>query len=75
MAFEDLKKADSAITQKDCRISKPELQLATLESARDTRELELKKKLEEEMIRADIAVKEAGDLKSELARVKGQLLE
>lgn len=75
MAFEDLKKADVIVKEKDSCILELELQLQTLESARDGKESELKKKLDGEKVRADNTEKELGDVKSELSQVKEQILE
>lgn len=46
-----------------------------MEPAHEAKESEWKKKLEKEKVRTKNAVKESADLKSELARVKGKLLE
>ena len=77
MAFADMKKANDLIMERDSRVSDLELQVATVESARDAKELELKKQWEKEKekekARADKAEKEAGDLKAEVARLKGLL--
>lgn len=43
VAFEELSKADAAIKENDSPISELELQIQTLESARNTKESELKK--------------------------------
>lgn len=75
IAFEELKKSDVVVVRKDSRISELELQLATVESAHEAKELRWKEKLEAERVRADNALKEAGELKAEITRLKGQLLE
>lgn len=75
MAFAELKKADSAIQSRDSRIFEPELELATLKSAREARESELGKALDAEKTRADKAEKESGELKAEMARVREELFE
>lgn len=73
IAFEELKKSNSAIQDRDTRISELELELASLKSVRETQESELGKALDAKKVRADNAEKEVGELKTELARVKVQL--
>lgn len=79
LAFEDMKKANNIIMDKDSRISELEQQMATVESSRDAKEPELKKRLElekeGEKVRADNVEKESENLKAEVAQLKEQLVE
>lgn len=72
IAFQDLKKSQAKVMEKDTQIADLELQLKNLQISKDSEVSGLQDQLKKEKNRAE---KEAGELRSELTNLKEQLLQ